>query len=843
MDFARLSRMFLALAVIAISTRYVSAQEVLPTIGTRFTFAIPEGADNLVDVVSGARDSSKLFLYFVSSTAGTATISSPSGYSITMSFCKDTATVFELPYYLMHLNDVGKTNKGILVETSVPVQLVFHDYFQSGGEVTQLYPDEALDTAYTIATWGLYNDIYLNWSTGSFSHENNRTEFVITAPYDSTFVTITPAVQPIGIPNSFPKLTVRLDRGEAYIIKADSTSLPTNTSLSGSRVSSTKPVSVISASTCGYVPALPFEACNELLNMELPKRFTDTIYYTAGFSGSPLYALVFISDTKSFFVITSGGKTFQTNTGVLLIPSLSGPMQCYVTAQAKCYQLSVSVDATGSYGFSDPSIFNVLPRSLYIDSLQWYAPDNLGVGQFDVQFISIIYPQTAESQIMLDGKSILPAVTAPQTILGTAYSTIIIQVQPGVHKLISPEPIYAYASGFDLADSYSYNLTGILPPTKILLDTVHSGLTIDTSANTSAVFTCRDFTIPVRLIKDSRDNLSDIHGQFQYDPQLATIISVEPKSIAPGNIFTSDISVPGIIRFNLSGSPVIKTSDSICILHFLARGKTGTFTISTSDTLEAAIGDCFGLEKQIQNLSKSLTINMARDTSYAAFAVSIDSAKAGEIAIGSINLIKPLADPITSLTVRLNYDHDLLDFISPTPVFTKIDTQTDEFTIDFNPPYNSSVVGELLKLNFRVFTAKSSKTSITASFTNIGNQRECPLDILAPQASTQFGMSDTCATTILREHLNGSVIKVARIVPNPVTESMSIEFDHALPQSTATILITNVLGQTVREWNEPVSANQTSLHSPKLSELAPGPYFFDISLGGMKFSGSFLIRN
>ncbi|HET9137343.1 MAG TPA: T9SS type A sorting domain-containing protein [Candidatus Kapabacteria bacterium] len=841
----RLSRFILAVVSFAIVAASVAAQTVLPTTGTHFTFAIPEGADNLVDQSTGQTDSSRLYLYFVSSTAGTATISSPSGYSKTISFCKDTATVFELPYYLMHLHEVGKTNKAVIVESSVPIQLVFHDYFLAGGEVTQLYPDDALDTSYTIATWGLYNDVSINWSTGTFNHENNKTEFVIAAPYDSTIVTITPAVAPIGIPNSFPQFTIRLNRGEAFMVKADSTSLPTYTSLSGSRVSSNKPVSVISASTCGYVPALPFEACNELLNMELPKRFTDTIYYTAGFSGSPLYALLYISDIPSFFVITSGGQTYQTNTGVLLIPTVGQPMKTFVTAPAKCYQLSVSVDATGAYGFSDPSIFNVLPRSLYIDSLQWYAPDNLGVGQYDVQFVSIIYPQTAESQITLDGKPIMLSASTPQAILGTGYSTMIIQVLPGIHKVISPEPIYAYASGFDLADSYSYNLTGILPPSQFVFDTIKSTMAIDTSiasSSASVAFTCRDFAMPVRLLKDPIEYLTSIRGEFRYDPQIASLLSVEPKT-APGTVFTSDISIPGVIHYTVTGTQITATNDTLCILHFHANAKPLLFKVLSKDTLESIADECSRKGTKNLDFSQSLSINEARDTMFTAFAMSIDSSRAGELATATIDLTKPLADPITSLTVQLKYDHDLLELVPPSPLTRTIDPQTDEFTIDFNPPYNSSIIGELLKLSFKVFVSKATKTDITASFMSIGNKRDCPLDILAPQVSAQFGMRDTCATILLRQQLNGTVISLTRIVPNPVTESMSIEFDHALPLGQATILITNVLGQTLRTWNEQISASQMALHSPNLSDLKPGTYFFDISTGGIKFSGSFLIRN
>src|SRR5690349_4951450 len=107
----------------------VYAQNGLPTVGTQFTFAIPEGADNLINPATGTTDSSQILLYVLSSSEGTGSVWSPSGVSFPFTFCRDTVTTVIIPYRLMHLHDVGKTTKGIIVQTSEPVQLILHDYF------------------------------------------------------------------------------------------------------------------------------------------------------------------------------------------------------------------------------------------------------------------------------------------------------------------------------------------------------------------------------------------------------------------------------------------------------------------------------------------------------------------------------------------------------------------------------------------------------------------------------------------------------------------------------------------------------------------------------------------
>src|SRR5258706_6465331 len=100
-----------------------SAQNQLPRYGQDFTFGIIEGPERLV----GTTLPTHISLTVMSASNGVGNFSSPSGVTGTFTFTAGTPARIDLPNSLIHLDDLGKTNKGILVHTSVPVNLVLWD--------------------------------------------------------------------------------------------------------------------------------------------------------------------------------------------------------------------------------------------------------------------------------------------------------------------------------------------------------------------------------------------------------------------------------------------------------------------------------------------------------------------------------------------------------------------------------------------------------------------------------------------------------------------------------------------------------------------------------------------
>ncbi len=820
------------------------AQTGLPTTGKSFTFAIPEGPDNLVPV-SSTPDSSKLYLYLSTSSAGTATIWSPSGYTTTFSYPAVSSMRIELPYSMMLLHNTGKVDKGMILTTTTPVQLVYHDFFPAGGEMTQIYPDPALDTSYSIATWGLYND----------PGEDNHTQFAITATADNTTVTIEPAVQPIGFPSAAP-FTVTLNRGECYIVKADTTGLPLSTSLSGSVVHADKPVSVISALSCGYVPT-GTEACNMLLNMEIPKKFTDTIFYTTSFGDFPGYELLFTSDVANYFVIASNGTTYQSSNGVTIVPFTNTPMQFTVTAPAHCYQLSMGSAFSGIFnGTGDPSLVTVLPQSLYLDSLEWFTPDSLEYFQGGApfpHFVSVVYPQSAESSILLDKRPIVSLAT-PAPIFGTNFSSIIVQVNPGTHQLTSSEPIFAIANGAGNADSYSYNICHYL--TGIKCDSIRSGLSFDTlqtKNNRPSILTCRDFDIPILLQSVATDNLNKISGSFTFDNSRFTYTGYSNGQAVLPAALSVTTTTNGQIDYTITGPIAFNGTDTLMILHFHANERSGGTAFNLQSTLYQSGGDCPPAQV-FQNQTMYPTVNIIRDTSSAQFSFSIDNAQAGTITHGSLHLTQPAIETISGFTVHLTYNHDLLSLeavkggsLSPassaTPASTSI-PQTDSYTIGCFPAIAAGQTGEVLTFDFSTYITDSTTTPVYCEVVGITNTRPCPLDILAlPISEATFIEADTCGTSLLRTVTQRQPIKIVAITPNPVGNSAKISFNGPLNKGAYQLSIFNELGRRVAIRTIALPQGQTTITLDDLSSFGSGQYFFEIALYDQRYTGSFLIRN
>src|ERR1051325_3213233 len=213
--------------------------------GRDFTFGIIEGTE----VLPGADPTtSHLTLTVLAAndtvTEGCGTLISPSGYATDFSFSGKTSTVINLPYSLVHLRDLGKTKKGLILHTNEPVTAWVHDYMLSAGDASQVYPNSSLDTDYYCPSWGLWNDI----------QEANHSQILVTATSDNTQVTITPSIQTIAGEQPNVPIVVTLNAGECYIIKADTTHGGSAAGLSGSTVLSSKPVSVMVGTTCAYVP-------------------------------------------------------------------------------------------------------------------------------------------------------------------------------------------------------------------------------------------------------------------------------------------------------------------------------------------------------------------------------------------------------------------------------------------------------------------------------------------------------------------------------------------------------------------------------------------------------------
>lgn len=799
----------------------------MPLSGTHFTFGIPEGPDGIPDPFLGM-GTSVLTLNITSAYDGKGILTSPNGYCQEFSFTSNNVTTIPLPYSFMHLKDLGKTNKGILFQTSQPVNVVFHNYFEAAGEATQIYPDAALGTDYHITSWGIFND----------PGEDNHTQFIITAVQNNTDVTIIPSVKTLGNHLAGEPINITLNRGECYIVKADTSGVPIDHSLTHSIVTSFKPVSIFAGVTCGYVP-LQEEACNELLDQILPRNITGTTFYVAPLRDKNVQnTVLFSSEKKDFFVLTTGGTNYASRNGRVEV-QISSPQKYTVTEPAQCFLLS---NGSALQDIGDPSIVTILPADQYSDTLLWFNPSFTSQGfPFD-HYVSLIYPKASEGNILLDGAPIA-SVSAPRLIPASAMAAVVINTASGVHRITSPVPVFAAVAGFSLWDAYSFVAGSVSP--KLPEDTSPVFLGI----SSTEAKTCREFDATVSANFHAAEDIRSVDLTLKYDPAILTLVSVQLGPTAQGGQWTTDTRTPGTILINASCLKSFTDSGAIALLKFSAGPAVTTTTLS--GTIQVTGGESVYGIRHGSDL-KRIDIQKVRDTLSAQFTVSGSTSVLGEVDTAMVSLSSVPNISVDEIDLFISYDHDVLQLnradLTNTVVTgstvskaTAIDSRTDEIKIAFQPSATLKA-GLFVKLIFETFVSVSKSSSISVQATML-NSLPCTVDILATQVTGQFDGIDTCGTSALRALLRNEPFKINSIIPNPSNGSFTIDLDRHLFGDPLYISLLDVLGNEV--WKTNYSSDYINEKIPCSigSSLPAGSYFLRVSMPGHTETQKVIIRN
>jgi hypothetical protein len=795
--------------------------QVLPRSGTNFTFGIPEGAD----FQGGSATPSTLLVNIVSEYDGKGIITSRSGYCQEFSFSANKVTVLTLPNFLMQLTDLGKTNKGILFRTTEPVNVTFHDFLTEAGEATQIYPDNALDTSYRITSWGLWND--------PDDGENNHSQFLISAPYDGTDVTIVPSVLSLGNHQAGVPIHVTLNRGECYIVKADTSGVPLISSLTGSLVSSTKPVSIVTAITCAYNP-LGVQSCDEILDEMLPRRITDTTFYVVPIIGpNEVNTILFTSESPTFWITSSTSVPFlgqngraQVNITTPDVFHLSAPAQCFLLTQGSSY---------ASEG--DPSIVPILPASQFVDTMLWFTPffsDTFFSTPipFD-NFVSVAYPTASEAQVKLDGKAI-SSVSTPQQINGTGISGTIVPILPGVHRLIAPVALGAITGGFATADGYSF-IPGTTSP-YLPIDTLPAFLSI---AATTAQ-TCRSFDATVTSVFHSTDSISSVDLTIKYDPYALTLTAASLGPAAQGGQWTIDSRIPGVIVYSATCLSPFADSDVVAKLSFFAGSAATTTTISAR--IDENGGD-YQYTTLAGSVKKDISVLIARDTLMAAFSVDRSQALINSLDTATVRVISAPNEAIDSLDLFISYNHDLMSLIradftnsvlagvgkvNPLP----FNVTTDRIHIPLSSKQVLPAPGIFAKLIFTTYVTDSVSGSISVS-PSLYNSRSCPLDILALPAGGEFTGTDTCGFALIRAGMKHLPLSINSIVPNPSQGTFIVSLErNVFGGDPVHLNLCDMLGHEVWNMDYLSSLVDQTVSCAIPPTVSSGPYFLRVSING-----------
>lgn len=370
-----------------------------------------------------------LSLFIASDAVTNGTVSIPGlGFSTPFSVVPGAVATVSLPSSAMVGANDGVENKGIHVTSNAEVTVYGLNQFRATTDAYLGLPTDILGNNYLVLSYPGSPD------AGS--------EFGVAATQNNTTVTITPSVTTGGRLAGVP-YHIQLNQGQVYQLIH-----PSDGDLTGSVVTSDKPVGVYGADRCVNIP-VTVNYCDHIVE-QLPSVNT----WGKAFVTMPL-ATRTRGDT--FRILASADNTEVTINGAVVARLNKGQKhEQIITGAATISSTNPVLVAQYSNGTqydgvtSDPFMMLIPPYEQFLAS---YTVTTPATG-FSGNYINLVAPDAVVGNISLDGSLIA---AGNFVAIGTSgFSGTQIPVSLGSHTLVGTLPFGAFMYGFDSFDSYGY---------------------------------------------------------------------------------------------------------------------------------------------------------------------------------------------------------------------------------------------------------------------------------------------------------------------------------------------------------------------------------------------------
>lgn len=417
-------------------------------------------------------DTPELTLFIAGPTATTGTVAVP-GLAFTTPFTVTPGTVTSvvLPAGAQISTSDTVEDLGVHVTALAEVSVYGLNRIQYTTDAYLGLPVDILGTSYIVQGWR--NSLL------------NGTEFAIVATANSTTVTITPSVttgsRMAGVP-----YTVAMNAGQTYQLQNTDTA---SADLSGSLITSDKPIAVFGGHSCANIPNGDTYYCDHVVE-QLPPTTT----WGKSFVTMPLAARV---GGDTFRILASDAATEVKINGTTVATLAAGAFHeqlitgpATITSDKPVLVAQYSNGTTFDSVVSDPFMMLIPP---YEQFLAAYTVTTPATG-FDTNFINLVVPNAAVGSVLLDGTAV-PA--GSYTAIGTSgFSGTQQSVSLGSHTMSGPLPFGAFMYGSAQDDSYGYPGGQSLAPIVLVSSVV---LTPESATNPINTQHCVDATVTDQL--------------------------------------------------------------------------------------------------------------------------------------------------------------------------------------------------------------------------------------------------------------------------------------------------------------------------------------------------------
>jgi len=261
----------------------------------------------------------------------------------------------------------------------------------------------------------------------------------VVATEDDTTISIVPDAATEVSP-----FTVTLSQGQVFEWEESSTE-----TLTGTVVTSDKPVSVFAGNRCSDVP-VDYSACNHVIEQMLPTNTWGRTFVTYPLRGRTADTFRVVADVDGTQVTVNkagGAETHTLNAGEYWEFESGEPMEIASNQPIEVaqYSNSESYDNTNS----DPFMVLVPPFEQGFTDSVFSTP----VSGF-TNYVNITAPTSGIADVLLDGAPI--PTDQWVAIPGSDYSGVSVAIDAGIHRLSSPVPLQTIVYGDSDYDGYGY---------------------------------------------------------------------------------------------------------------------------------------------------------------------------------------------------------------------------------------------------------------------------------------------------------------------------------------------------------------------------------------------------
>jgi uncharacterized repeat protein (TIGR01451 family) len=443
----------------------------------------------------------------------------------------------------------------------------------------------------TDAYLGLPSDILANeYIVLGWGKDLPGSEFAVVGTQNATTVTITLSAS-TGSRTAGTPFNVTLNQGQTYQLIASE-----SVDLSGTIVTSDKPVAVFGGHQCANIPDANTFFCDHVVEQIPPPATWGESFVTVPLAtrmGGDTFRI--LASENATNVSINGAAVATLNRGQFheqLITSAS-----VVTADKPVLVSQYSNGTTFDNVTSDPFMMLIPPFEQFLASYTVTTP----ASGFSSNFINLAVPNSAVGSVTLDGTAVPASSFTP--IGSSGFSAAQLTVDLGSHTLDGPSPFGAFMYGFDQDDSYGYPGGLSLAPVARVTSVV---LTPETDSNPVGTQHCVDATVT----DQSGSPLAGVRVDF-------TVTGVNPTS-GFANTNTSGVAQFCYTGAN-QGSDTI--TSSVGALSDTA-SKTWTTTTPTSADLSVTKADAPDPVTVGQELTYTLTVSNAGPDSAADVSVT-----------------------------------------------------------------------------------------------------------------------------------------------------------------------------------------------------------------------------